>query len=332
MMNSGSEKQRPGEFELIAELFAPLATAPGAFKLTDDAAVITPPAGHDLIVTTDALVEGVHFFANDRPDLIAKKSLRVNLSDLAAKGSTPAGYLLVLSLPGRIDTDWLRSFAHGLAQDQREFGVSLLGGDTTATPGALTVAITAFGHVPAGKTIRRSGAQVGDLIYVTGTLGDAGAGLACLKEEGGSPSAADREYLVHRFQVPEPRMRLGAALIGLASSSLDVSDGLLADLDHMAETSAVRIEVEAARLPFSPALQHLWPDETQRMLQAATAGDDYEIAFTAPPHRREDIMQAAVDTGTTVSEIGRVVAGKRVALLDFKGHTIPVKRPGYVHF
>ena len=332
MMNSGSERHRRGEFELIAELFAPLATAPGGFGLTDDAAVATPPAGHDLIVTADAIVEGVHFFADDPPDLVAKKSLRVNLSDLAAKGCTPATYVLAISLPDRTGFDWLRSFAAGLAEDQQEFGISLLGGDTTATPGPLTIAVTAFGHVPAGRMIRRAGGQVDDLVYVTGTLGDAGGGLVCLKDDGGSLSVADRQYLIRRFQLPEPRMRLGGALIGLASASLDVSDGLLADLGHIAESSGVRIEIGAPRIPVSPALRRLWPNETERLVRAATAGDDYEIAFTAPAHRRRDIMQAAAAAGTTVSEIGRVTAGKGVALLDSAGFEISAGRPGFVHF
>ena len=332
MMNSGSDKQRPGEFELIAELLAPLATESGAFRLTDDAAIATPPPGHDLILTADAVVEGMHFFPDDPPDFIAKKSLRVNLSDLAAKGCTPATYMLALSLPAQIDIDWLRAFAAGLAEDQQDFGISLLGGDTTATPGVLSIAITALGHVPAGSMIRRAGAKIGDVVYVTGTLGDAGGGLACVKGKGGSLSIADHRYLVRRFQLPEPRLRFGAMLIGLASASLDVSDGLLADLGHIAGTSDVRIAIEAPRIPLSPALRRLWPNEAERFVSAATAGDDYEIAFTAPAHRRGDIMQAAAAAHTTVSEIGRVTAGKGVALLDSAGFEIPVGQPGFVHF
>jgi thiamine-monophosphate kinase len=333
MMNSGSDKPRLGEFELIADIFAPLAKAPLAFGLTDDAAIATPPSGQDLVVTTDAVIEGVHFLADDPPDLIAKKALRVNLSDLAAKGCTPSGYLLVLSLPERISPKWLRSFAEGLEQDQQEFGISLLGGDTTATPGPLTIVITAFGHVAVGGMLRRSDAAPGHRIYMTGTVGDAAGGLLRLRGEGAvAPLPGEDQYLIHRFRVPEPRARLGPALVGLASASLDISDGLLADLGHIARTSGVRIEVEAARLPLSPALQRLWPDEVERALRAATAGDDYEIAFTAPPGRWPDIMQAAAASGTTVSEIGRVIAGTGVALLDSEGHEMQVGHPGYVHF
>jgi thiamine-monophosphate kinase len=328
---TNSVSRRPGEFELIAKLFAPLATAPGALELTDDAARATPPAECDLVVTADALVEGVHFFRSDPPDLIARKALRVNLSDLAAKGCKPSGYLLVLSIPEWIDGAWLERFANGLRADQETFGVSLLGGDTTSTPGPLTIAITAFGHVPQGAMLRRSGARPGDLIFVAGTIGDAGGGLACLKGEGASLSVTEREYLVRRFQIPEPRLALGRALLGVASAALDVSDGLLADLGHIAETSSTRIEVDAVRIPLSAALRALWPGN-DGLVHAATAGDDYEIAFSAPSDQREPVMQKAEAAGVPVTEIGRVVVGEGVVLLDPRGRPIPVGKPGYTHF
>jgi thiamine-monophosphate kinase len=330
MTNSGSE--RPGEFELIAELFAPLATAPGAFGLTDDAAVVAPPAGHELVVTMDALIEGVHFFASDPPDLIARKALRVNLSDLAAKGCAPLGYLMALSIPQKVEMSWLRAFARGLAEDQQIFGISLFGGDTTATPGPLTIAITASGHLPVGRMLRRSGAKPGDVVFVSGTIGDAGGGLACLKGEGAHLSNIDRDHLVRRFQLPEPRTSLGPSLIGVASASLDVSDGLLADLGHIAAASAVRVVVEAERVPLSPALIALWPQAKERIVRAVTAGDDYEIAFTAPPSSRATIVAASARAGLPVAEIGRVETGQGVALLDNGGQEIPVDRRGYVHF
>src|SRR3954470_19488450 len=332
MTNSGSDDERPGEFALIAQLFAPLATSAAAFGLADDAAIATPPAGSDLVVTTDAIVEGVHFFSDDPPALIAKKALRVNLSDMAAKGCTLAGYLLVLSLPEWIGVHWIESFVGGLREDQEEFGISLLGGDTTATPGSLMIAITAFGHVPAGAMLRRAGAKTGDLVFVSGTIGDAAGGLACLKGEGSGLTAEEREELIRRYRVPEPQTRLGPALIGRASASLDVSDGLLADLGHIAAASHVRIEIAAARLPLSKSLQRLWPDAHERVVRAVGAGDDYEIAFTAPPAHRADIMQRAAAASTTVSEIGRVISGKGIALLDSEGEEISVKHSGYTHF
>jgi thiamine-monophosphate kinase len=328
MTNSSSD--RPSEFALIAELFAPLAQAPGAFGLKDDAAVIAPPAGHELVITTDALVEGVHFLADDPPLFVAKKALRANLSDLAAKGAEGSGYLLTLALPSGVGMKWLAAFAEGLKQDQREFNVSLYGGDTTSTPGPLTIAITAFGFVPKGKMIRRAGAKPGDLVFVSGTIGDAGAGLALLRAPQ-EISHAVTDFLVHRYREPRPRMWLGQALRGIAHAALDVSDGLLADLGHIAEVSGVRIEVQAHRLPLSAALQAVWGSDDEARAKAATAGDDYEIAFTVAPRLADDAIKAARDAAA-ITEIGRVVAGQGVALLDAAGREIAVDRKGYTHF
>jgi thiamine-monophosphate kinase len=330
MTNSGSD--RPGEFALIAELFAPLAKLPGAFGLKDDAAIATPPAGHDLVVTTDAIVEGVHFFATDPPELIVKKALRVNLSDLAAKGCTPAGYLMALSLPMAVDMAWLRAFAGGLEEDQKAFAISLLGGDTTSTPGPLTIAITALGHVPAGRMIRRNGARVGDRVFVSGTIGDAGAGLAYLKNETASLSEEDRRVLTRRFQLPEPRLSLGRHLLGIATSAIDVSDGLVADLGHIADVSGVGILIHAGRVPISPALKNSWQETTNDVSRAVCAGDDYEIAFTAAPENRDAVASAAAKAGVSVAEIGRVESGQGVSLLDESGAEIPIEHRGYTHF
>jgi thiamine-monophosphate kinase len=324
-MASGKADRRPGEFELIAELFAPLSqNAPGAFGLTDDAAVLAPPLGHELVLKTDAIVEGVHFFRTDPPSDVARKALRVNLSDLAAKGAVPAGYLMALLLPDWPDMAWLRAFADGLAADQTAFGLSLMGGDTSATPGPLAISISAFGHVPAGAMIRRAGARPGDLVFVSGTIGDAGGGLAVLKENKSAPE------LVVRYRVPEPRLTLGPALRGIASASLDVSDGLMADLGHIARVSKVRIEADAVRIPLSNALQRLWGAEAA--VRAAVAGDDYEIAFTAPASRRADVANAAARSGVAVTEIGRVGAGEGAVLLDASGREITIARSGYTHF
>jgi thiamine-monophosphate kinase len=321
MTNSSSD--RPSEFSLIAKLFAPLSkAAPGAFGLTDDAAVIAPPPAHELVVTTDALVEGVHFRESDPAHAVAKKALRVNLSDLAAKGAAPIGYLLALSLPKSKDMRWLEDFARGLREDQNEFGISLLGGDTTSTPGPLMLAVTALGSVPIGTMLRRNGAKAGDLVFVSGTVGDAGAGL--------KNSAS--EYLTNRYRVPAPRIALGLALRGIASASLDVSDGLLADFGHIAETSGVRIEVDAPDIPRSAELKRLAGTSIEAIVEAATAGDDYEIAFTAPASKREAVFSAAKKAHTPVTQIGRVVEGEGVKLLDGRGNVIPVPRAGYVHF
>ncbi len=322
---------RPSEFELIARFFAPLAkAAPGAFGLTDDAAILRPSAGEELVVTADALVEGVHFLRDDPAETVARKALRVNLSDLAAKGAKPLGYLLVLALPDWPGTDWLAAFAKGLAEDQRKYGFVLHGGDTTATPGPLCIAVTAFGTVPAGQMLRRAGARPGDLAFVSGGIGGGGGGVQILKNNrpGIPPEIADE--LVRRYRLPEPRLALGAKLRGLASAALDVSDGLIADLGHIAEVSGVHIAVEAARVPLVAGLKELWAGEA--VAKAVTAGDDYEIAFTAPASARAQILEAARQSATPVTEIGRVEEGEGIALMDASGREIPLPRQGYTHF
>ncbi len=313
---------RPSEFELIAKLFAPL-SGEGGLNLTDDAAVVPPRAGFDLIVTTDALVEGVHFLPDDPPDTVARKALRVNLSDLAAKGAEPHGYLLALSLPKRIDGDWLNAFARGLAEDQKTFGIALLGGDTTSTPGPLTLSVTALGFTPTGAMLRRAGARPGDIVFVSGTIGDAGAGLEVL-QSGGADS-----YLVSRYRLPTPRLPLGLLLRGVASAALDVSDGLIADLGHIAEVSGVGIVVDAGAIPLSPALMAWWGDDEASCVRAATSGDDYEIAFTAPSE--DAALKAAALAGVPVVRLGRVEAGRGVTLNGRDG-AIAVPRAGFSHF
>lgn len=320
---------RPSEFDLIAKLFAPLATSPGAFGLKDDAAVIAPRAGFDLVVTTDTIVDGVDFFGDDPAGSIAKKALRVNLSDLAAKGADPHAYLLTLSLPNAIEERWLEDFAHGLGEDQKHYAIDLLGGDISSTPGPLSISITAFGYVPEGRMIRRNGARIGDAVYVTGTIGDSGGGLALLKSEAKSDEA---DELIAHYRVPEPPVTFGPKLRGLASAALDVSDGLLADLGHVADASGLRIVVEAQNIPRSAALRSLWGDGADAIVRAATAGDDYQIAFTAPDSREYEIVEAARVSVTQVTRIGRVVSGAGVGLLDMEGGEIAVARAGFRHF
>lgn len=331
MTDPAERKPRASEFALIAELFAPLSQgAPGAFGLTDDAAVLAPPPGYELVLKTDAIVEGVDFFHDDPPDAVAQKALRVNLSDLAAKGAAPAGYLMALLLPDWPDMGWLRAFARGLAEDQARYGLSLMGGDTSATPGPLAVVISAFGIVPQGAMIRRAGARPGDCVFVSGSLGDAGGGLAVLRGEGDGLAAGDREALVARYHLPMPKLELGRALRGIASAALDVSDGLIADLGHIAAVSHVRVAVEARRLPLSAPLRALWGREA--CTRAATAGDDYEIAFTAPAARRAAVLDAGQRSGVAVHEIGVVTEGEAVVLLDDAGAEMPLAHKGFVHF
>ncbi|MDE2462260.1 MAG: thiamine-phosphate kinase [Alphaproteobacteria bacterium] len=316
---------RPGEFELIAQLFAPLTRgAPAALGLKDDAALIRMAAEDELVVTTDGLVEGVHFLAGDPAHTIAQKALRVNLSDLAAKGAEPVGYFLTLMLPSERPFAWIRDFASGLAADGEQFGLPLLGGDTTATPGPFALSVTALGRVPRGGMIQRAGARAGDLVFVSGTLGDAGAGLELARAA--MPEPAE---LVARYRIPEPRLGLGQALRGLATAGLDVSDGLIADLGHIAEVSGVAIVVDAERLPLSRAIRALWGSDAP--LRAAVCGDDYELAFTVATANRLEVLERARASGTVVSEIGRVEAGSGVRLLA-AGRQLPLAKGGWTHF
>ena len=326
-----SKAPRLGEFSLIEKIFAPLASKmPGAYGLKDDAAVLAVPPESDIVVTTDALVEGVHFLRQDPPDLISQKALRVNLSDLAAKGAAPHSYFLALSLPDWTDDAWLRQFAVGLASDQERYGIVLGGGDTTRTPGPLTIAITAHGILPKGSVIRRGGAKSGDAVFVTGTIGDAGAGLAVLMGAAGSLSQLAQTILIGRYRLPDPHMAFGLCLRGLASSALDVSDGLLADLAHIAEVSKVRIVVEAGRIPLSDSVRALWGADAAA--RAAVAGDDYEIAFTVPTSLCDQVQETARLAGINISKIGRVEAGEGVLLLREDGPPIPLERLGFTHF
>lgn len=336
MSGSKTEPQpqpRPGEFELIDRLFVPLARdAPGALNLADDVALLAPPPGQEIVLKTDSLVESVHFRHDDPPGTVGRKALRRALSDLAAKGARLSAYLLALALPPWPDMAWLDAFADGLAADQSEFGVCLVGGETDATPGPVVITITAVGFVRAGTLVRRKGAKPGDLVFVTGTIGDAGGGLSVLAGGASVSDEAARDFLISRYRLPVPRLAFGQALHGAASAAIDVSDGLLADLAHIADVSGVRIEIDALAVPLSDPLRRVWGDSVDARVSAATAGDDYEIAFTAPPGAMNAVRQAAQRTATAVTQIGRVVANEGIAFLDESGREIAVKRRGYTHF
>ena len=293
---------RAGEFELIRRFLAPLATAAGAGGLEDDAALIDAPEGRRLVVTTDTMVEGVHFPGAGPPGLIARRLLRSNLSDLAAMAARPEGYLLNLALPGRIDDAWLAGFAAGLAADQEVFGLSLLGGDTVATPGALTLTITAFGS--AAAPVRRSGARPGDRVFVTGPVGDGCFGLKAVRGELDAPRLAERYWL--------PSPRFGAA--EGATAAADISDGLVADLGHICRASGVGGVIDLDAVPLSPEVAALGAGAR---LEALVGGDDYELVFTA----RE----------SAAAPVGRIVAGEGVTVLDAAGKRVPLARQGYRH-
>jgi len=322
---------RLSEFEVIERFFAPLASAPGAFGLKDDAAIVAPRPGFDLVLKTDTIVAGVDFFADGPADAVAKKALRVNLSDLAAKGAVPFAYLLTLSLSS-VDEKWLGAFAAGLRADQERFGCTLHGGDISSTPGPLTVTVAAFGHVPQGRMLRRNGAKAGDGVYVTGTIGDSGGGLAVLKDSNSHLNKDQRDFLVARYRVPEPPVAFGPRLIGIASAALDVSDGLLADLGHLADASRIRLVVDAPRVPLSPALRALWGEGEKAIVRAATAGDDYQIAFTAAAGKEQALVEAAAACGTQITRIGQAEQGSGVELRGADGRAIAVPKPGFTHF
>jgi thiamine-monophosphate kinase len=317
-----------GEIGRIARFFAPLATASGALGLTDDAALVDCPPGERLVVTVDAMVEGVHFLADDPPDLIARKLVRVNLSDLAAMAARPVGYFLTTALPKGRGDGWLASFAAGLAQDQAEFGIALLGGDSVSTPGPVSLTLAAFGRVAAGAEVRRSGARPGDLVYVSGTIGDGAFGLEAAQGQlGGVLGPADMVYLADRYRLPRPRVDLGPRLSGLATAMMDVSDGLVGDLGHICDVSGVAGVIEAARVPLSPAAVRL-----ARLETALTGGDDYELLFTVAPERKAEVAAAAEAAGVPVTEIGRIDAGQGVRVLDAAGAELALAGVGWRHF
>ena len=327
-------KTKPlGEFALIEKVFAPLARDyPLAFGLKDDAALIRPRAGRDLVVTKDVLVAGVHFLRDDPADLVARKALRVNLSDLAAKGAKPLGYLLGAVLPEKLDPKWIKRFAKGLGEDQAEFAISLIGGDTVSTPGPLTLSITAFGDVPKGSRMLRSGAREGDDIYVTGAIGDAALGLAILKGEVSCPKKATRGFLVDRYRLPQPRLAVGPGLLKLATACLDVSDGLIADLGHICENSGLGAQITADDVPLSEPARVVLEQDPAFLNRLLTGGDDYELLFTAPRGGARAIAALGRRTGTPVTRIGRMTRGSQVRVVTRSGRSMSIKRAGYTHF
>lgn len=316
-----------GEFAFIAHRMRPLAVAPGALGLGDDAALLDPRPGMQLVLAKDAMVAGVHFLQDDPAGQIAQKLLRVNLSDLAAMGASPIGYLLALARAPETDDDWLAAFADGLATDNAEFGISVLGGDTVSTPGPLTLSLTAIGDVPKGEALLRSGAKPGDDIWVSGTLGDAALGLAVLQ---GRLDVTERPRadLIERYRVPQPRLALGQALRGLAHAAIDVSDGLLADLGHITETSEVGAEIHADRLPLSEAGAEL----ASARDAALSGGDDYELLFTAAPSGRSAIEGLSPKLDLALTRIGTIQSGSDIRVLDAQGEPIEPTSRGWQHF
>jgi thiamine-monophosphate kinase len=313
---------RYSEDDLIARLFAPIA-GPAGLGLADDAALL-PPCTDPTVATTDMLVAGVHFFPDDPPALIARKALRVNLSDLAAKGAEPVGFLLSLALPPDWTNEWLTAFAMGLAEDARTYAIPLIGGDTTATPGPLTLSITALGRAP--RFVPRAGARPGDAVFVSGTIGDAALGLVLRRDPALaarlSPTA--RTHLDDRYLLPRPRLDLLPTLRAHATAAMDVSDGLAGDLAKLCRASGVSAVVEAPLVPFSPAAREAMALSPALFETALTGGDDYEILFTAPP-------DVAPPSG--VRRIGEIVAGMAAPqFLDGAKAQIILGKMSFSHF
>ena len=311
-----------GEFNLIARHFRPLA-GEGALDLLDDAAVIQPPAGRALVISADAMVAGVHFLPTDPPDLVARKLLRVNLSDLAAMSATPLGYLMTISAPRDADDAFFAAFASGLAIDQATYDIALLGGDTTSTTGPLVLSLTILGHVAPGTEIRRKGAQPGDDLWVTGTIGDGALGLAALQGRLADPTG----WLTSRYRLPQPRLAL--PLTGLASACLDVSDGLVQDIGHLCRAGDLAADIDADLVPLSEAARAAGPDWLETCL---TGGDDYELAFALPPRHRDALSQRAASAGVKVTRIGRFTTGAAELNVTREGKSLPLARTGWSHF
>jgi thiamine-monophosphate kinase len=320
-----------GEDDLIARYFTPLATDPGALGLVDDAAILKGSAD-DLVVTTDAIVEGVHFLPDDPPDTIARKALRVNLSDLAAKGASPAGFVLTLALR-EAKEGWLAPFARALGEDATAFACPLLGGDTVSTPGPLTVSITAFGRVPVGRMVRRSGAQPDDIVVVTGTIGDATLGLAVLKQGSSAANAAAQQALVQRYRVPQPRVAIAAAVRDHANAAMDVSDGLAGDLAKLCKASGVSAQVELDKIPVSPQARALLGAGAATIETLIAGGDDYEVLCTVPEGRLAAFLAAAKAAAVPATAIG-VIRGGAVPprFVAGDGREVTLTRSSYSHF
>jgi len=332
------------EDRLIARHFVPLAKHPGAFALEDDCAVYAPPDGHELVLKADAIIGSVHFFEDDPPALIAKKALRVNLSDLAAKGARPSGFLLSLALPRGIGDDWLAAFARGLGEDAEAFGCPLFGGDTVRSPGPIMVSITVMGTTPEGRMVRRGGAIPGDAVMVTGTIGDAVLGLRLRQDA--APAAAPNappwasgldpqsvNFLTGRYLLPQPRNSLGSAIRENANGGMDVSDGLVGDLTKMCRASGVSAEIDVSRVPLSEAARSVVSADPSVLAAMLTGGDDYEILFTLPVGRIAPMQAAAAKAGVPVSMIGRIVAGDAPPrFVGEGGETLRFEQSSFSHF
>jgi len=314
------------EFDIIHRYFAPLTRGnAAALGLTDDAAVVAQTTGFEHVLTTDAIVAGVHFLTNESPENIAARLCASNLSDLAAMGAAPVGFTLAAAWPKDTDESFIAAFADGLGRWVDEYDFPLLGGDTVTTPGPMVFSLTAIGAVEAGRALRRCGAQPGDTVYVSGSIGDGGLGLLAARGELTGVSNEHSDYLAKRFRCPTPRIATGRALVGTASACIDISDGLVQDLGHICETSGVSMRLDVAAIPLSNAARAVLQADPALLEKVLAGGDDYELAFTAadtPP-----------SGDVTLTAIGQVTAGTGgVSVFDADGNPVRIARGGYNHF
>lgn len=326
------------EEAIIGEFWAPLASGfPGAFGLKDDCAVIAPEAGCELVVTTDAVIAGVHFFADEEPGAVAWKALAVNVSDLVAKGAAPLAYLMTLALPEAPERRWLAAFADGLRRAQERFGCRLAGGDTDRTPGPLSVSITALGTIPAGRMVRRSTARPGDVVYVSGTIGDAALGLALRRDpslgERWQLETSARDRLDARYRRPEPPVGLVAVVRACASAAMDISDGLVKDFDRLCRAAGAGGSIKAARVPLSAPARAVIERGGATLSALLTGGEDYEVLAAIAPDRAAEFARLAAAAGTPVTRIGSIEdAAAGVSVLDAAGRAMTFARTGWDHF
>lgn len=323
-----------GETDIIQRYFAPLAAGtPGAFGLSDDAGLVHPPQGHELVVTTDMSVAGVHFLEDTAPRDIAYKALGVNVSDLCAKGAAPSVYLLSLALPGTPDDKWLEGLSAGLAEAQADMACTLLGGDTVRTPGPVALSITAIGLVPSGGMVHRAGAQPGDRVYVTGTIGDGVLGLALLQGEQSNLSKQHKAHLQKRYWRPRPRLQAIKVLRDHASAAMDISDGLAGDFAKLCKASRVGGTLRAADIPLSGAASAWLAEEPGRLGAVIAGGDDYEILMTVPEEATRSFEQDCRAAGLQITCIGHISAQRDgVKVADKDGQPLHLERQGYEHF
>jgi thiamine-monophosphate kinase len=320
------------EFDLIAKYFAPLSTEKGAFDLQDDAATIAVPEGCELVISKDMLAENIHFFPDDPPDLIAKKALRTNLSDIAAKGAKPVGYFMGLAFKHVPDESWMLAFSHGLQQDQELYAVSLFGGDTTLNRKALVISITAFGFIEKGKCVRRKGAMEGDGVFVAGHIGSSAFGLALIQGKLEIADKAAKNSLIKRYLLPEPPIQFFKTVATYASSSMDISDGLIGDLEKMAHASGLQFEIDAEAVPYDSQVQKILADKPELISKVLTGGDDYAFAFTASNIQEAALYESARALNIPLSRIGSVWSGRGVEVKFSRSETLDFQDKSFKHF